>query len=229
MQGDLFATKGLEYLVVVGYMLLLVAMLTLVKPRLERRFQVMAPKERPVPRPRPWFSLAEGYHFHPGHSWAAAADGDVVTVGLDDFAAQLVGAPDGFELPAVGDRVRQGECGWAVQAGDRTLPMISPVEGTVVAVNQAVLDAPRRAAEDPYGEGWLLKVRSPNRRAALRNLLSGELAAVWMRHTTERLRQLPAAELGVVMADGGMPARGFGLALAPEEWDAVVSEFFLIG
>ena len=107
--------------------------------------------------------------------------------------------------------------------------MISPVEGTVVAVNRVVLDAPRRAAEDPYGGGWLLKVKSPNRLASLRNLLSGELASLWMRHCAERLRRLPAAELGVVMPDGGTPVRGFGRALAPPEWEAVVSEFFLTG
>ena len=50
-----------------------------------------------------------------------------------------------------------------------------------------------------------------------------------MRHTAERLRRLPAGELGVVMPDGGAPVRGFGRALAPEEWETVVSEFFLTG
>ena len=232
MPGDLYATKGTEYLIVIAYLLLMAGLGTMLAlPRFAGDFAAKARSN--VARAAPWFALADGYHFHPGHSWVAvavaAADGDVVTVGLDDFAAQLVGAPDGLELPAVGTSVRQGERGWAVRAGERTLPMISPVEGTVVAVNQAVLDSPRRAAEDPYGEGWLLKVKAPNLLASLRNLLSGELASVWMRHTAERLRRLPAAGLGVVMPDGGMPVRGFGRALAPEEWDAVVSEFFLTG
>jgi glycine cleavage system H lipoate-binding protein len=225
MQGDLFATKGLEYLVVVGYLLVLVATLKLAAPRLARAFGTKAP--RSVARPAPWFSLAAGYHYHPAHSWVAPSEGVVVTVGLDDFAAQLVGPPDGLELPPVGASMRQGERGWSVRVGGRTLPMIAPVDGTVVAVNQAVLDAPRLATEDPYGEGWLMKVGAPNAPALLRNLLSGELASVWMRHTAERLSRLPAAGLGVVMADGGAPVRGFGRTLGPEEWQAVVREFFL--
>jgi glycine cleavage system H lipoate-binding protein len=225
MQGDIYATKGVEYLLVIGYLLLLVATLRLLVPRLSRK--AAAQGGRPRLRPASWFALAEDYYFHPAHTWAAEGGGDVLTVGLDDFAAQLVGAPDGLELPAVGTVVRQGERAWQVRAGDRTLPMLSPVDGRVVAVNAAVRDAPRLAAEDPYGEGWLLKVEAPDhRRTSLRNLLSGELASVWMRHTVERLRRLPAGELGVVMPDGGVPVRGFGRALAPEEWDAVTREFF---
>jgi hypothetical protein len=122
--------------------------------------------------------------------------------------------------------VRQGERGWRVRAGDREIAMLAPVGGRVVAVNRAVLETPGLAAEDPYGEGWLLKVEASDRRTALRNLLSGELASAWMRHTVERLRALPAGGLGVVMPDGGVPVRGFGRQLAPEEWDAVAREFF---
>ncbi len=224
MTGDIFATKGTEYLLVVLYFVLLIALVKVFAP------PVVAPassrRRRPF-APLSWFSLAEGYHFHPGHAWAAPTDGEIVTVGLDDFAAKLVGPPDGFELPAVGSGVRQGEPGWAVRAGDRALTMLSPIEGEVVAVNPAVLETPRLAADDPYGQGWLLKVRAPNRKASLKNLFSGELASVWMRHTAERLARLPAAGLGVVMADGGTPMRGFGRALEPLEWQVVTREFFL--
>jgi hypothetical protein len=92
-----------------------------------------------------------------------------------------------------------------------------------------VLETPRLAADDPYGQGWLLKVRATHPEAALKNLFSGELASVWMRHTGDRLMRLPAAGLGVVMADGGTPMRGFGRALGPQEWQAVAREFFLTG
>jgi len=225
MQGDIFATKGLEYLLVIGYFALLIGMVRFLAPPRVARATV---RGRGPAGGTPWFSLADGYHFHQGHTWAAGADRDVVTVGLDDFAAQLVGTPDAVTLPAVGASIRQGGPGWQVRVGDRTLRMVSPVEGTIVAVNRAVVDAPQRATDDPYGEGWLLKVRPADREVTLRNLLSGDLAAAWMRHTVERLRALPASGgLGVVMPDGGVPVRGFGRALEPEEWEAVSREFFL--
>jgi glycine cleavage system H protein len=225
MHGDIFATKGAEYLIVIAYLVLLV---------LAARYLAPAPVLQTAGTRRArrglglsWFSLGKGLRFHQGHSWASESDGDVVTVGLDDFAAQLIGTPDAMALPDVGASVRQGGPGWQLRAGDRTLKMVSPVEGKVVAVNQAVLDAPQRAADDPYGEGWLLKVRTTDRPATLRNLLSGELAAAWMQQTVERLRRLPADGLGELMPDGGTPVRGFGRALGAEEWAAVSRDFFL--
>jgi hypothetical protein len=100
------------------------------------------------------------------------------------------------------------------------------VEGEVVAVNPAVVESPRLLADEPYGAGWLLKVRVDHRPWP-RNLFSGSLAAAWMQYTVERLRQLQAGSLGVVMPDGGTPVRGFARALSEEEWDALAREFFL--
>jgi len=222
MPVDIYATKGVEYLLVIVYLILLVAAARLLSPRLARATRPRARRRRGA-----WFALADGLRFHQGHSWAAEGEGDVVTVGLDDFAAQLVGTPDAIALPAVGEAVRQGERAWRVRVGDRELAMVSPVDGRVVAVNEEVLATPQRAMDDPYGRGWLLKVASPARRTALRNLLGGELAKAWMRQTVERLRGLPAGGLGEVLPDGGTPVRGFGRALGPEAWELVAREFFL--
>lgn len=226
MNGDIFATKGLEYLIVIAYLAVMVWAVRWFASRQVTQAAASGARSRSR-QSVPWFALADGFHYHPGHGWAAAADGDVVTVGMDDFAAQLVGAPDALELPAIGTAVRQGERGWTLVAGERALPMLSPVEGEVVEVNPAVLDAPRLAADDPYGAGWLLKVRPRNRQASLKNLLSGDLAAAWMRQTVERLRRMPAAELGVAMPDGGVPVRGFGRVLGPDEWSRAARDFFL--
>jgi glycine cleavage system H lipoate-binding protein len=225
MQGDIFATKGLEYLLVIVYFVLLAGLVRFFAPPV----QAPAPRRTRRPAPAPLFSLAEGYLYHPGHAWASPIDGEMVTVGLDDFAAQLVGTPDRFDLPAVGTAVRQGEPGWALHAGDRALTMLSPMEGQVVEVNSDLKESPGLATDDPYGRGWLFKVRAPNRKASLRNLLSGELATAWMRNTADRLGRMPVAELGVVMADGGMPMHGFGRSLGPDEWQHVAREFFLAG
>lgn len=224
MPVDIFATKGTEYLLVVVYFLLLIAVVRYIAPR------ASAPAAAPVKGTRDgdaWFAVRDDRLFHPGHGWVAAGQADVVTVGLDDFTAQLVGVPDAVELPKVGAHMRQGGRGWELTAGDRTVGMVSPVEGDVVAVNEAVLTTPRLATEDPYGAGWLLKVRAPERTVWPRNLISGELAQAWMRHTSERLSRLLDGGLGAVMADGGQPMHGFAHALAPEEWEAVTREFFL--
>lgn len=229
MQGDIYATKGVEYLIVIGYLVLMAGLVGWLALRRHSRQAAAQTRRGRSARAARWFALANDCSFHPGHAWVARRDGPVVTVGLDDFAAKLLGEPKAIELPAVGTALRQGETAWTVAAGERALPMRSPVEGEVVAVNPAVVASPRLVADDPYGEGWLLKVRAPERRAWLCNLLSGELAAAWMQHTTERVRRFESDGLGAVMADGGTPMRGFGHALSQEEWESVSREFFLAG
>ncbi len=225
MHGDIFATKGLEYLIVVAYLVVLVVAVRYLAP-------APAPVHARGRRARrgpgaAWFSLGQGLRFHQGHTWASDRDEEAVTVGLDDFAARLVGTPDAIALPRVGTTVRQGAPGWRLSIGGRVLSMVCPVEGKVVAVNEAVLAAPQRATEDPYGEGWLLKVKPTDRRASLRNLLDGDLAVAWMRQAVERLRGLPDGDLGTALPDGGEPVRGFGRALGPQAWEVVSREFFL--
>lgn len=225
MPGDLYATKGIEYLVVIAYLVLMAGLVWGFGRLRSAGGRGSKPRGKAV-RVQPWFSLADGYRFHQGHSWVAMKDGDVVTVGVDDFAAKALGEPDALELPAAGSTLSQGSPGWTVRVGERVLPMLSPVEGEVVAVNPAVLEAPRLLADEPYGAGWLLKVRVDHRPWP-RNLFSGALASAWMQYTVERLRQLQAGRLGVVMPDGGTPVRGFAQALGEEEWDALAREFFL--
>ncbi len=232
MQGDLYATKGIEYLVVIGYLLAMavaVGAIALLRSRRARAARAAERSRAAVESMEvlPAFALTDGYAFHTGHGWVGGHDGGTVTVGLDGFAATALGEPDALELPAVGSAVRQGGPGWTVRVGDRALPMRSPVEGEVVAVNPAVLASPRLAAADPYGAGWLLKVRAANGVAWPRNLFSGGLAAAWMQYTVEQLGRLRGDGLGVVMADGGTPVRGFAKELDPEAWAAITRELFL--
>jgi hypothetical protein len=127
----------------------------------------------------------------------------------------------------VGRRVRQGEPAWNVIVDGRPISMVSPVEGKVLAVNEAVQREPGVAIEQPYRDGWMLKVRVTDWRSNARNLLEGRLAVAWMRDAIEQLRQMPAGELGVLMPDGGMPVVGFGRHLDPEHWDEIARQFFL--
>jgi glycine cleavage system H lipoate-binding protein len=222
VSADLFATKGLEYLIVIGYLAFLVGFWRLLHAPSPSRAAA-----RTLPPRRGWFDVPDGYYFHQGHGWVVPEEAGVVRVGMDDFAQKLLGRASGLALPAVGARLAQGEPAWHVRVDGHAIPMVSPVDGQVVAVNPDVATSPAVVNADPYQRGWLLKVRVPNPKAASRNLLAGTVAHRWMEAITEQLRGMHAAELGVVLPDGGFPVDGFARALSPERWDQVAREFLL--
>ena len=111
--------------------------------------------------------------------------------------------------------------------GDRTLGLLSPVRGEVVEVNKEVECSPEIVSNDPYGNGWLMKVRVPHAKAVARTLLSGELAKAWMRDTAERLGKMIEQDQGGLQQDGGYPITGFGRQLDPERFEQIVKELLL--
>ena len=227
MEGyvDIFATKGIEYLLVIGFLLVLVLFM---RTLLAAPGKVAAATPAPAARGGAWFTLAGERFYHPGHTWVAPYGDEIVRVGLDDFAQKLVGVADRIELPATGDAVDQGERGLALRVGQRSVPVLAPVSGSVVRTNEEVLRDPSLINEDPYGRGWLLEVRVPRLRADLRNLLSGRLAQDWMRSTAAAFRaRVDQDGLGPVLADGGLPVSGMARAVDTMEWDRLAREFLL--
>jgi len=173
------------------------------------------------------FKVPAHLAYHPGHGWAMKESAQVVRIGLDDFAARLVGQIDQVDLPARGRWLRQGERGWTVGRGSHRFEMLSPIEGEVVDVNPEVLRDPTVTHRDPYGEGWLLAVKAPAVDGNLKNLLHGRVAQRWMEESVATLHEHldPAAEGR--LQDGGH-AIGDVLALIPEfQWEKVASELLL--
>lgn len=225
-QIDIFQTKGIEYLIVIGYLLLLVPFwIALNRSRPGALVRAVGARLRQL-RSR-WFRVPGGVYFHRGHTWAVPEGGNVLRVGMDDFAHRLVGVVGSFDVPAAGTPLRAGEPGWALRSDAKVVGMLSPVAGDVVTVNEAVLRSPALATDDPYGEGWLLRVRVRDAKAALATLLTGERASAWMDDTVLRLQERMGLGLGVVMQDGGVPVSGFAKQLEPESWDRVAAEFLL--
>lgn len=92
------------------------------------------------------------------HEWARQ-DGDVVVVGITDYAQQQLGEVVFVELPDIDQEIDQGEESAVVESVKAAGEVKSPVAGTVVEVNEELADNPEKVNEDPAGEGWLFKIR----------------------------------------------------------------------
>lgn len=221
---DIFATKGIEYILVISFLLALIVYWRYLNKPIKIRAKVPL---KPVSAFSKWFNLSKNLYYHPGHSWVMPEDKDIVKVGIDDFAQKLIGKPDSFSLPKIGSQVEQGDIGWKIHLDSKSVDVLSPVNGEVIAVNEKILNSPELIEEDPYGKGWLLKIKVPKINSNLKNLLSGKLAVAWMENTVHTLHERMSGDLGILMQDGGLPVSGFAKELAPDNWEEIAAEFLL--
>ena len=124
---------------------------------------------RVVPSMVAGFQVPENVRFHAGHTWALNESQELVRVGIDDFASKLIGKIESISLPQRGRWVRQGQKIWTILRDGKSVDMVSPIEGTISDVNDAVVKDPELARKDPYGEGWLVTVKAPDSKLNFRN------------------------------------------------------------
>lgn len=174
------------------------------------------------------FVLAPDRGYHPGHTWARYEGGVLARVGVDQFAAKLLGTPDRVELPPVGTQVRAGRPMAHITRHGRRTAVIAPVSGTVAATNRDLVDHPDELAKAPYDGGWMLELRNDQLRLDLRALLSGDLARRWMDDSVSVLhRMFSPGEAVPALADGGEPVDGISDMLDEPAWDRARARFLL--
>jgi glycine cleavage system H protein len=106
-------------------------------------------------------SYPDDLQYHPEHDWARI-DGDEATLGITWFAQDALGELVHYEPPDVGSSVAKDTSYGEVESVKAVSDLISPLSGEVLEVNQKVLDAPETVNDDPYGDGWLIRVRMSN-------------------------------------------------------------------
>jgi len=178
------------------------------------------------------FSVPENLRYHPGHTWALSESPTMVRVGMDDFATKLAGKIQSITLPKRGQWIRQGQKLFTLHRDGVAVDMVSPIEGSVSDVNDAVATNPELARKDCYGDGWLITVNSPDAKVNFRNLLGGALARWWTEESASRLqKQVPMfaamAPAGALAQDGGVAIDDVSSQIPDKDWAALAKEFFL--
>jgi glycine cleavage system H protein len=96
--------------------------------------------------------------YHPEHDWARVA-GEEATFGITWYAQDQLGEVVFYQAPTIGSTISKDEPYTEVESVKAVSDVIAPLSGEVIAVNEALTDDPEKINEDPYGEGWLVKVR----------------------------------------------------------------------
>lgn len=116
--------------------------------------------------------IPQGLKYSKEHEWVAAED-SVATVGITDHAQGQLGEIVYIELPAVGEKVSKDDPFGVIESVKAVSDIYAPVSGTVVEVNEDLPESPEVVNEDPYGDGWLIKVKM-NDASDLDDLMDGD-------------------------------------------------------
>ncbi|MDP8939965.1 MAG: glycine cleavage system protein GcvH [Actinomycetota bacterium] len=103
-------------------------------------------------------NVPQDLQYTKSHEWVRVED-DVATVGITDHAQEELGDVVFIELPEEGDNLSAGDTFGTIESVKAVSDLYAPVGGEVVEVNGALNDTPESVNEDPYGEGWILKIR----------------------------------------------------------------------
>jgi glycine cleavage system H protein len=187
---------------------------------------------RPVPEPERVFSegvfglpalgIPEGIALARNHTWIRKEADGTFTLGVDGFLTRTAGAFSRITLPATGNVVTHAKPGIALCNREKLIGLQSPVVGRVVQVNDAVQNDPDLVRRDPYGKGWLVKVRAFSELDKSAQFLVRR-PAEWLKQQFESaadfLLARTAAPAIVTMRDGGLVTEGALQEFGAEVWE----------
>lgn len=185
-------------------------------PHLRRRRERELKKEKRIKG----FAFREDYYYTPNHIWLKI-EGEVVKVGIDDFAAKIIGMVD--EINITSNRIlnKTDEC-WRLGSGNRVAKMRLPFSAEITEVNEIIKSQPSVLTKDPYNLGWLFKIKPPRE---LDELMKGENARNWLEKEFDRLHEEFEENVGVTIADGGEIAPDIYKRLSDQQWENLVQKF----
>lgn len=168
-------------------------------------------------------TLWDNLLYHEGHTWLAPETGKVVRMGIDAFAVKLLGDVDSIWIPEKNSRINKNEHFAKIISGKSNFKLESGINGRVIAVNPSVQRDPQIIARDPYGAGWLVKVRLENN--GIDGFYKGGDAEKWFLREWDKLYYLMTAEAGLTFTDGGEITTKNIKKIDRSKWELIVKEF----
>lgn len=205
-------------------MILIIFTAQLFSRKSEKDLEVAHKVALPEPELIDGVAVSTELSFHPFHTWAHKIDSQSAVVGIDDFGRRFVGPVDAVILPEVGTTLETGQYCVRMRSGERYSTIISPLSGEVVELNPALHENPNLIFTDPYGKGWMFKLKNWKLLDQIAALFSGKNAIDWMKRSIEILRLSLPSEVGVVAQDGGLISENLSENLDRFAWMKLVRE-----
>ena len=167
----------------------------------------------------------EDFFYHQSHCWVRVENSECVKIGIDGILARLISKIKTVVLPQSGDSVLHGLCFSHVIQQRHIVPLISPLTGSILSVNSAIVKKPELILSDFWESGWLVTVKPKNLEVDLQTLVFGKKALEWYKKKEQKITKVingvlnsSRETLGASMQDGGEIVSDFASALNPEQY-----------
>ncbi len=206
--NDIFATKGIEYLIIVIFMVLLIPFWMILNKQVKSK--------KPISKALGVLSsgsiqIPQGLFFNRYHTWAHLEKSGVAKVGLDDLLMHITGEVKLNRVINSGERIRKGDFLAEIVQNGKLLKVYSPISGEIVEANTLLINRPELLNADPYVKGWMYKIKPTSWVADTHSYFLAEDATAWSINELERFKDFLASSIGkyspepsaLILQDGG--------------------------
>jgi glycine cleavage system H protein len=227
---NIFETKGIEYIVIIAFLILLIPFWIIINKRIPVGQKV---KEAWDVLTANILRIPQGLFYSPNHTWAFLEKSGNAKIGLDDFLVRLVGEAEIIPALQPGQHIKKGEILAEINQHGKRLKVYAPITGEIIETNEVIEYQPDKLEEDPYGEGWIYSVKPSNWKAETNGCCMGLEARDWLNKELTRFKDFLAVSLGKHAGNESMVAfqEGGELIMHPmkelqsEIWDDFQATF----
>jgi glycine cleavage system H protein len=227
---NIFETKGLEYIIIIAFLALLIPFSILLnrKARIKRQLrQAMGTLTSGI------LKIPQGVFYCKNHTWAHLSKTGIANLGLDDLLLHFTGEVKLNYLKTAGDPITKGEVMTEIHHNGKMLKIYSPISGRIEDTNPLLAENPGVLNEDPYGTGWLYKVKPADWKAETSSYYLAESATDWSKKELQRFKDflavtMPKYDPGITLLalqDGGELRDNVMAELPGEVWMDFQHEF----
>ncbi|MBK7173866.1 MAG: hypothetical protein IPH84_11675 [Bacteroidales bacterium] len=228
--NDIFETKGIEYIAILIFFALLIPFWMILNRRVKAGSRI---QNKSGILSMAALRIPEGIFHSKNHCWTFLDPNGVASLGADDLLMHLAGNVSFRNLKKPGDKVLKGECVATLTQGTKELKVFTPISGEILSVNSNLSDFPELINEDPYGKGWMFRVKPDNWVAETNTFYLAQETVDWTSHELERIKGFLVQATApysvdksmVVMQDGGEISEQPLSGLPQEIWSKFQLEF----
>jgi len=228
--SDIFATKGIEYLTIITFLVLLIPFWIFLNKQVEIKIkiqQALGFLSAGILR------IPQGLFYSKNHTWMYMEKSGTAKVGLDDLLLHITGEVKFNHLKNPGETINKGDLLTEIDQNGKLLRIFSPVSGKIMNLNADINEKPGMLNEDPYGKGWIYKIKPSNWIGEAKTCYFAEEATNWSANELERFKDFLAVSMKnyasepsmVILQDGGELCDHSLSAFSDEIWKDFEKEF----